>query len=336
MLFMTGSLTSNAGSRWLPVLTLTLLLSSQSVLARSTAKQTKAPLPDSLSTVVVNGVPLTETALNREINRLAPVADYHSLSKRRWQAIREQAIDRLVDKELFYQEAIRRGIGWDEQWVEFIYEKNKKELASSGRDSRILEDAQVKNRLLNDLRQTYVISKLWQQGKAQTVPTEQEIKSWFENHRANYKTPLSVKVEELTLSMQPSATKSQWDAAKMRIQQIYRQSKRRGGFTVYQKDPAIKLTKKTIHLGMQSYDVKTIASMADNDISKPVFSLYGYRLIRKIETLPQVKYNLAEVEQQVRADVHNHKYTIWLTQLKQSLRDKSEIIIGAGSGYVGR
>lgn len=309
-----------------------------SVLPDSVLAEKKADKPavETLSTVIVNGVPLTEGEVSREINRLAPVTEYHTLSKERWKKIRKKAIDNVVEKELFYREALQRGIVWDEQWVEYIYEKNRKQYDKEFRGAELFDDEKVKNRLYNDLRRTYVISKLWQRGKKLTVPDKQEVEKYFNDNRDKYKSPEAVKVVELLLPMKPSATKKEWDAARKKINKIYRKVKKDKGFAAYKNSKSISITEKIIHEGMQGYDVKRIGRLADNEIDKPVFSLRGYGLIKKVKTIPSIKFSFAEVEEQVKTDLHNLKYRQWLDSLRYELRDKSKIVIGAGPAYVGK
>lgn len=314
-----------------------LVLASSVPTASLAAKPEKVDTVETLSTVIVNGVPLAEAELSREINRLAPVAEYHNLSRERWQAIRKQAIDNIVEKELFYREALYRGIGWDEQWVEYTYEKNREKYANDKHTRAVFDDEQVKNRLYEDLRRTYVISKLWQQGKKQVMPSQQEVKAYFLNNRDKYKSPKAVKVIELLVEMKPSSTKLEWDKAKKKINKIYQQAKKSKGFARYRKgQTGLEVTEKTLHEGMQGYDIQLLDGMGDGDITKPIFTLKGYVLFKKLKTIPREAFSFQQVQEHVKNDLLNRKYQQWLDSLRQELRDKSKIIIGAGPAYVGR
>lgn len=313
-----------------------LLLAGSGAVAAPAIKTETAASVETFSTVIVNGVPIPEAELSREINRLAPVAEYHNLSRERWQAIRTQAIDNIVDRELFYREALQRGIGWDEQWVEYAFEKNRAKYAADRDVARILDDEQVKHRLYEDLRRAYVISKFWQQGKKRLMPTPQEVETYFLNRRNQYMSPKSAKVVELLVRMKPSATKPEWDKARKRIEAIYKAAKKEQGFSAYRKDRSgIRVTEKIIHEGMQGYDMKFVENLADGEIGKPVFTLQGYALIKKLKLIPSVAFSFEEVGDQVRNDLLNRKYQEWLDSLRQELREKSTIIIGAGPAYVG-
>jgi hypothetical protein len=314
-----------------------IVLVSSMPIASLAANTEKTATVTSLSTVIVNGVPLSEAELNREINRLAPVAEYHNLSKERWQAIRKQAIDNIVDKELFYREGIQRGISWDEQWVEYTFEKNREEYATNEHTRTIFDNEEVKNRLYEDLRRTYVISKLWQEGKKQVMPNEQEVETYFLNNHDKYTSPKTVKVIELLVEMKPTSTEHEWDKAKQKVDSIYKRVKKENNFTAYQKDQTgIEIKEKIIHEGMQGYDIKRIEKLANGEISKPLFTLKGYVLFQKLKSIPQVAFSFTEVQVQVKNDLHNIKYQQWLDSLRLELRDKSKIIIGAGTAYVGR
>lgn len=315
-----------------------LLVLASGVPATSLAAEAgKTTAVDTLSTVIVNGVPIAEEELSREVNRLAPVAEYHNLSSERWQAIRKQAIDNIVDKELFYREAIQRGINWDEQWVEFTYEKTRQKYTADNHARLALDDEKVKNRLYEDLRRSYVISKLWQQGRQASTPTEQEIEAYFMANREKYRSPKSMKIVELLLEMKPSSAKSEWDQAKKLINSIYRQARKDKGFAAYQKgQPGLKITDRTIHEGMQGYDIRELDKLADGEISKPLFTLKGFVLLKKVKSIPQQDFEFAEVREQVKNDLLNMKYQTWFDTLREDLRDKAKIIIGAGPAYVGR
>lgn len=292
---------------------------------------------ETLATVIVNGVPLEEADLSREINRLAPVAEYHNLSKERWEVIRKQAIDNLVDKELFYREALYRGITWDEEWVEFTYEKNRKKYSKDEHTRAIFENEDMKNRLLDDLRQTYVISKLWQEGKKQSTPTDKEVETYFQNNRDKFRSPKAFKVIELMIEMKPSASKLEWEKASKRINTLYKKAAKNRDFSLLSKGQSdIKISEKIVHVGLQNYDIKKLEKLADGDISKPMFTINGYMIIKRLKLIPSVEFKFAEVREQVKNELLNVRYKKWFESLRQELRDKAKIIIGAGPAYVGR
>ncbi len=318
---------------WLLVLAWGLPLAG---LASSPVLAEKADMVETLSTVIVNGVPIAEDEVTREVERLAPVAEYHNLSKERWQAIRKQAIENIVDKELFYREALHRGIGWDEQWVEFTYAKYREKYTADKQMQLALADEEVKNRLHEDLRRSYVITKLWEQGKQASMPKDVDVEAYFNEHREKYRSPKTIKTVELMIEMPPSSTKQEWDKARQRINSLYKEVRKSKSFDAYKKQAGLKITEKTIHEGMRGYDVRGLDKLADGDILKPLFTLNGYILLKKVKSVPQQAFSFDEVREQVKNDVLTVKYRQWFDDLRQGLRDNSKIIIGAGPTYVGR
>ena len=87
----------------------------------------------------VNGTVLTEADLEAALNEIMPAGVFHGgFSSEKRATYRPQAFEKMIEKELFYQEAVKKGLKVEEE----LTEKKEKELQEA-LTVRLREHAQI-------------------------------------------------------------------------------------------------------------------------------------------------------------------------------------------------
>ena len=303
--------------------------------------------------VTVNGVSISEIAVHREMNRQAPSGAFHKFSRKTLQRIRKQAITNLVDRELLYREGLRRGITWDEKWVKRTFSKTRKRYAARPKIYKALGEKKTRMRLMEELRRGQVITKLVNSGMRSLTTTEQAMKKHYRANKSRYRSPKIMRVQEIFFPIKPWSSKAEWGQAKRKAiaarakviagktmsslgcKHEARPGKKNSSATGKKKStsPVTCLVRqRTLHQGAVSNHFNPVFSLRKGSVSKPIFTLKGYTVIRVQSITPSRLFAYKEVQSQVRKDLLRHKHARWLLDLKSKLRKKANIVIAKGTG----
>jgi hypothetical protein len=302
--------------------------------------------------VTVNGVSISEIAVHREMNRQAPSGAFHKFSRKTLQRIRKQAITNLVDRELLYREGLRRGITWDEKWVKRTFSKTRRRYAARPKIYKALGEKKTRMRLMEELRQGQVITHLVNSGMRSLTTTEQALNKYYRANKSRYRSPKIMRVQETFFPVKPWASRAEWGQAKRKAtaarakviagksmsslgcKQRARTTKKNSasGKNNSASPVTCHVQQRTLHQGAVSNHFNPVFSLKKGSVSKPLFTLKGYTVIRVQSITPSRLFAYKEVRSQVRKDLLRHKHTRWLLDLKSKLRNKANIVIAKGTG----
>lgn len=146
---------------------------------------------------IVNGVAITSSQLDREVDRLIPLSTYHrTVSDERRQEIVANALDNLVVRELQVQDAVARGIKPDKKKVKEQLERvrdqypSKKEYKAALDRSGFTEDE-----LRREIEGLLMVQALMNQvvtGPAQM--SDEDLKKYYDANQEKFLMPESAKV----------------------------------------------------------------------------------------------------------------------------------------------
>ena len=187
--------------RWLWELVITLALTS--VFSPLLAGEKK---PSENTVAVVNGSVITQAELDREIHvqqrRLSrkgkPLTD-NELS-----AIRKDALETLVDRELLYQESQKKGIKIDEAAVD---QKFRKRFPDDAKFKNILSGMNLTEALLkSQFKRSMAIRQLIEKEIVKNVSvSEKEIKGYYDGHPNFFKQPEQVRASHILIKIDSKA-----------------------------------------------------------------------------------------------------------------------------------
>jgi foldase protein PrsA len=239
-----------------------------------------------------------------------------------YQTLKNQAVQYLVDRVEFQQEADKLGVTVSDKEINDRLTKIKKQYFG-GSDSRYkkqlaqqgLTDAQVKD----DIKAQLIQEKIFKKVTSDVKVTDAQIKKYYDQHQSQYGTPDQRDVAHILVKTKPLAdkrAKSGEDFAKLAKQ--------------YSQDPGSKKLggKLTISRGttVGPFD-QTAFFLKTGAISHPVKTDFGFHIIKALGPIKPAKTTpFAKVKKTIRTQLLQQKRseatTTWSTKLKKDFDGK--------------
>ncbi len=246
-----------------------------------------------------------------------------TIPKDELKAFRRDVADSLIDNVLLRQEAERRGIKPDPEWVAERVKKYEKQYGDS-EDWKKRHDEIVAS-LRKKFNELSRLSQLEHQVKDVPAPAPADVREYYRRHPDKFTTPEALRVSMILLTVDPSSPSSAWrdafDKAKGLVKRI------RGGDDFeqlaykYSGDASAQQGGDLgfIHKGMLSKDAQqVIDAMKVNAVSDPVQLLRGIAVFRLDERKPAELNDFDKVKKRAGALLVRER----AKQAWQALRDE--------------
>jgi parvulin-like peptidyl-prolyl isomerase len=322
-------------------LTLLLLLSSVVPLVAQVPwpshQGVNAEGPPATEVARVNGVALSSTRLAAELNALLPFESFHSgVDPAKLAQLRAQALDRLVNEELEYQEGLQLDVRISEERV--LQEVSTVErkfgnraalleaLARSGATMAILK---------RELRRTLTVGETVR--RSVTVGcqvTRADASAYFAANPGRFVVPEQLHVFAITIGVDPTASPAQWSAAKARAEAVRRQIVAGASFEEMARTHSTDGTRAAggdmgfLHRGSLADEFEAATrELPLRQPSTPVQSIYGYHLVEVAEIRPPRQQAFAEVASSLEKDLMAKRCEAKQAEWVGALRARSTIIL---------
>lgn len=144
----------------------------------------------------VNGVAISQKALEREVQALIPQASYHAtVSDAKKKELEKEALGNLINKELLYQYATKEG------FVVSLKEmlKAEKNIIQSAGGQKMFEQVLKRNSMSmaefrSNLEVELAVEKLYK-AKVERVFSDDELKAYYNKYRYKFKEPEKIDVK---------------------------------------------------------------------------------------------------------------------------------------------
>ena len=178
--------------------------------------------PDSVA--LVNGSPITRAELSLEVkalgNRLA--ADGAPLATDATADLNRQALERLINAELLYLQAVKSGLAARPSDIDFQVRTVKNQFENEVEFSDMLSGIRFS---LEDLRRHFAKAILVEKvivSRAEKVPDvpEQQLRAYYHDHMDAFIVPKSVKASHILVAFDPNGTPAVKIEAQRKIKEI--------------------------------------------------------------------------------------------------------------------
>lgn len=304
--------------------------------ANTTDEAAPQEQPSPLERVValVGGIEITLGDVRAEVNRLVPVTFFHArLPEEKKVETYQKALSNLIERSLIHQDARLRKIPVSR---EEIVAEFRKTLSKAGPQYQDISDSEFEELLLQ--YEAKVVRRiLIDKNEARfetTIPpvTEEELLKLYDMLQPELVTPLEARFQHILLKVDPSAGRQEammvyatmeglvtrldggedFSAlAKEFSQDIYATN---GGDMGFIRDGSFQVGE----LNQAAF------ALQDNERSKILSSLYGYHLLKRIETKPQQPLTFAEAK----ADLKSHLATQLRSTTRSAWMDEMRNAIG--------
>jgi parvulin-like peptidyl-prolyl isomerase len=257
--------------------------------------------------------------------------DFPAAGSEEFQTLRNQAVQFLVQREQFEQEAQDMDVEVTEKQIDARLEQILKQYFGGDPkkyEKQLKEQGLTEALVRNDVRAQIVSEKIFEQVTKGVKVTDREISDYYAKNKAQYSQPRSRDVRHILVK-----TKKQAD-------DLYAQLQGGADFAAlakqYSEDTGSKANggKLTISKGqtVAPFD-KTAFLLKRNAISKPVKTEFGYHIIQPLsEAKPAKVTPLKDVKESIRQQLQqtkkNEAMTEWVDELKKDYEDKVSYAAG--------
>jgi parvulin-like peptidyl-prolyl isomerase len=284
--------------------------------------------------VKVNDTVLSQFDLDRVFNEMLPAMTFHSgITPEKREEYRDEAIQRLINDELFYQEALRLDIEVGEK----VKEARKSAITNLGGKKQYREA--LKRAGLMDQEYEKIIRKKMLVEKIREVEiankasvSDGEARDYFENNKKGFKRPEAWRLRHILLSVAPSASTKEWEEGRMRAEEALRKIKDGEDMASvawdYSDDPyRVKGGDLGIvHSGRLVATLEGAVRELDvGELSDVVQTIYGYHIVRVEEKIEPEQLEYEEVEERIMKKLASQKRDELEKKLIERLRAEARI-----------
>jgi len=292
----------------------------------------------------VNGRPLKSDRLDAALQSLLPYESFHqNVAADKMAALRSQALQSVVDEELQYQEGLRLRLTASDADVDAAVARAAR--AYKGR--KALDTARQRAGVSladfrDELRRTLTIEHARNhEVTAQCQVDATQAGRFYADNPARFVVPEQLRLQVITIGVDPGGSASQWTAAKAKASDVLGQLKAGASFeqlaAKYSTDPSRSKggDMGLVHRGSLSDEFeKATGTLKTGEVSDVVTSLYGYHIVRLAGITPPARKALANVVSDIRKDLTAKKcgdrQQAWLA----GLRRRASIVVGTSPASV--
>jgi parvulin-like peptidyl-prolyl isomerase len=257
--------------------------------------------------------------------------EFPAAGSQEFQTLRNQAVQFLVQREQFEQEASDMDVDVTDKQIDARLEQIQKQYFGGDKkkyEKQLKEQGLSEKQVRNDIRAQIISEKIFEQVTKDVKVTDADIAAYYEKNKAQYSQPESRDVRHILVK-----TKKQAD-------ELYAQLQGGADFAAlakkYSEDTGSKANggKLTISQGQTVAPFDKVAfQLKKNEISKPVKTEFGYHIIQplsdekaaKVTPLKDVKDS---IRQQLGQTKKNEAMTKWVDELKKDYKDKVSYAAG--------
>jgi parvulin-like peptidyl-prolyl isomerase len=257
--------------------------------------------------------------------------EFPAAGSQEFQTLRNQAVQFLVQREQFEQEAAERDVEVTDAQVDARLKQIQEQYFGGDKakyEKQLKEQGLSETQVRNDIRAQIVSEKLFEQITREIKVTDAEVKKYYEENKEQYGQPESRDVRHILVK------------TKAKADQLYEQLQNGADFAALAKQHSTDTGSKqsggklTISKGqtVAPFDATAFA-LKKNVVSKPVKTEFGFHIIEALTDVKPAKTTpLKDVEQSIRQQLlqtkKNETMTEWVDDLKQDYEDKVSYAAG--------
>jgi foldase protein PrsA len=257
--------------------------------------------------------------------------DFPKAGSQEFRTLKNQAVQFLVQREQFEQEAENLDVNVTDKQVNARFEQILKQYFGGDRKkfnrqlkAQGLKEAQVRR----DLRSQIISEKIFAQVTKNVKVTDKQIEDYYNKNKAQYSRPESRDVRHILVKNKAKAA------------QLEAQLKAGASFAAlakkFSEDTGSKADggKLTISKGQTVAPFDKVAfELKKNAISQPVKTEFGYHIIQALsDTKPATVTPLKDLKESIRQQLaqtkKNEAMTKWVDELKKNYKDKISYAVG--------
>ncbi len=199
-----------------------LLLVFSTVFAEAPAKPDERPAALADPIAKVNGAPITLKMLNQAFEERIPVTGHRNLSDKRLAEIRGEELDKLIVRELLYQEAKKLGIKADSKEVKSEFSKVAARFPSGKKfKEALIRQGLTASEVREGLqRQLMIRDAVEQEVYLKITVTDDGLQTYYEGHRDQFVMPDAVRLRQILIRVDPGGSELDWETGRKKAGEL--------------------------------------------------------------------------------------------------------------------
>lgn len=291
--------------------------------------------------VKVNGETIDELDLLGMVNALIPGASVHgSTTEKKQKEIKKKAFEQLITDELLFQESKKQGIKVTKREIQKEIKeikkrlkKNKATLVDTLNKSKItmeqLEKGIEKKLSINKIKD---IKNKEIAALAGTKVTDEYLEEHYNKNKESFMVPEAIRLREILIRADPSGGQQGWDESKTRAGNIMKEIKAGRDFAELAKEFSQDIYASKggdMGLGHKGSIIPEIENMANKlqigEVAGPIWSIYGYHIIKLEEKIPPVQMKFDEVKKHLKGEQIDAQTSLMKGEWVEELNKKAKI-----------
>jgi len=284
---------------------------------------------DKTVVATVGGVPITIYELNRQFNKLMPMAgNYHGgVAPEKVAQIQAQALDALIEQTYMVKYALDEEISVSKKGVDAVLDPFIKKYPSRAEFAKAIGAEGVDGVRSSIFRQLLSEKAFKTAVEDKIVIDEAALEAEFTKNRHRYIRPRQFHVSHILISVRPELTADEKAAKEKLVDSLYERAVAGEDFydlAYYNSEDKTRMVGGVMppfHLGQAQPEVEAaILTMKPGEISRPIKTFYGYEIVQLREDLPETQLTFKDKrEQLIQEESKKQRETLksaWLTELK--------------------
>jgi parvulin-like peptidyl-prolyl isomerase len=284
--------------------------------------------------LTVNGVSFYEPDLYGEMSFLLPKMKLHrTISDRRFRQILQKALYNMIERELVHQDARAQGLEVSKKEVNEEIERIEKEIKKPIEeilDENVWTIDQFKTQIVKEK----LVEKHFEEkgdevkGESEKNVTEEFMTDYYENNKEKFMLPGSVRLREILIKADSGGGPDHWEEVRGRAMDILDRINGGEDFAEMAKEYSQDVYAEKGgdlglgHVGSFTREIDAAVKGLDvGEVAGPVWSLYGYHILKVEERVPAVQLTYDEVKKRLKGELEEKErkrlWKKWLADLRE-------------------
>jgi len=285
---------------------------------------------------IVNGQKISKHKYERELaslrNRLK--ASGRELTALQELELRKNLLENLINRELLYQESVKKGINVDKAQVEMQLKQVKRHYPDEATYKKALERAHYSEAAVRlQLRRAIAIEKLIDQELRSKIQlTDRDAREYYDSHLDLFRRPPQIRASHILVKLSANPSKEEKEKALKKAKEIQKKIKQGADFAEmakkYSDGPS---AKRGGDLGYFSRGqmVKPFEdaafAMDKGQVSDIVETAFGYHIIKVTDKRPEATIAFQEIKARLKKYLVDQKLQKMIRDYAEKLKGKAKI-----------
>ncbi len=274
---------------------------------------------------------ITEMDVQRYMKVLLPMTYYHrNISDEKLKELRKKALEYLINRELLYHEAKKKGIKVSKEQLDKLIEELKQQYKSKENLEKLLQQTGITlEQFREELKKRLMIDKLIKE-YVEVNLTEEELKKYYEENKYKFKEPESLKLRYIYIKVDPTNPKGR-QIAKEKAEKAYKEimSGKDFGDVAYRYSDDLSRIKGGeigfVHKGRFEKKIEEeIYKLKKGEVSKPIETTVGFHIVKVEDKRPERLVSFEKIKEKLKREltekIRKERFEALLENAKKDLK----------------